>query len=804
MVVPFGRQRVQGIVIRYIETPSVPETRPVEALLDPEPVVSPAQIKLAQEMAHATLAPLSACLDLMLPPGLSQQADQLYELIEPLRIADEDLKPNQLRLVQLLRERGPLRGRQFEAAFPRKHWKETLQLLMKRGIVTSKPVLPEPKIRPKVVRMARLACPPEAVEGQIDQIGRAGTAAYKRRKAIIDFLMREPWLVEVSWIYASSGGSMADLRRLEELGLVELSESEVFRDPLEEIDAPLLTTPELTDGQSQVWEQLQEGFQPGKVGNWKPYILYGVTSSGKTEIYLRAVQKALDLGMQALILVPEIALTPQTVRRFMGRFPGKVGLVHSQLSVGERYDTWRRARAGKIPVIVGPRSALFTPLHNLGLIVLDECHDPSYYQSEPAPAYSAVQAALMYGKSTNSLVVLGSATPPIDLMRTARQNNWPILELPERIMAHRKAAEAQLARMGKPGKLEVLGDDSSALPMPPVQIVDMRQELKSGNRSIFSRTLRESLKNTLDSGQQAILFLNRLGSATYVFCRNCGFVLACPRCDRALTLHSQEGLLVCHSCNYLRRMPTVCPQCGSNQIRDYGTGTERVEQEVMKEFPVARTLRWDSETTRQKGSHDLLLSHFVSHRADVLIGTQMLAKGLDLPLVTLVGVVLAEVGLHLDDYRAPERTFQLLTQVAGRAGRSPLGGEVVLQTFQPEHYAIQAAAGHDYMAFYERELEERRRINYPPFSRLVRLEFRHLEAQKAQEAARRMAAQVDSWINEGGYSSTDIIGPVPCFFARMNSYYRWQIILRGPDPAAVLRGRNLGEWRVEVDPQSLL
>ncbi len=312
------------------------------------------------------------------------------------------------------------------------------------------------------------------------------------------------------------------------------------------------------------------------------------------------------------------------------------------------------------------------------------------------------------------------------------------------------------------------------------------------------------LRKTLEAGQQAILFINRLGSATYVFCRTCGYVLRCPRCERTLTLHSAAAELVCHTCNYRRKMPAKCPQCGSNQIRDYGTGTEKVEQEVQKIFPAARTLRWDSETTRQKGSHDLLLSHFIAHRADILVGTQMLAKGLDLPLVTLVGAVLAEAGLHLEDYRAPERTFQLLTQVAGRAGRSPLGGRVVLQTFQPDHYAIQAAAAHDYNGFYNRELQERRRLGYPPFSRLVRLEYRHLESRKAQDSAHHMAVQVEHWIKEGGYTSTDIIGPVPCFFARMNSYYRWQIILRGPDPSAVLRGKNLGDWRVEVDPQSLL
>lgn len=804
VVVPFGQQRVQGVVLRFVDVPAVPETRPVEALLDPEPVVTAAQIELAYALAESTLSPLSTCLDLMLPPGVSQQADQLYELIEPLRIAEEELKPTQQKLVTLLRERGPLRGRQIDAAFPRRRWKESLQSLLKLKLVDSRPVLPEPGVRPKVVRMVRLACRPEEINAQIDQIGRTGTAAFKRRQAMLDFLVREPWLVEASWVYAASGGTLVDLRRLEELGLVELSESEIWRDPLENIDAPLQVSPVLTEGQNRVWQQLMEGFTAAESDDRRPYLLYGVTGSGKTEIYLRAVEQAVKHGKQALVLVPEIALTPQTVRRFMGRFPGVVGLMHSQLSVGERYDTWRRARSGKLQVIVGPRSALFTPLPNLGLIILDECHDSSYYQSEPAPAYSAVQAAITYGKLTESLVVLGSATPPVEMMRSAQQKNWPVLALPERIMAHRQAVEAQMARLGQKVTLEVVNADSSVLPLPPVHVVDMRQELKAGNRSIFSRTLSEALKTTLNSGQQAILFINRLGSATYVFCRTCGYVLRCPRCDRALTLHSQTSMLVCHTCGYRRKMPNKCPQCGSNQIRDFGTGTEKVEQEVLKAFPEVRTLRWDSETTRQKGSHDLLLSHFISHRADVLIGTQMLAKGLDLPLVTLVGVVLADVGLHLEDFRASERTFQLLTQVAGRAGRSPLGGQVVLQTFQPEHYAIQAAASHDYLGFYKRELEERKKIDYPPFSRLVRLEYRHLESQKAQNGAQQMAAKVESWLSEGGYTSTNMIGPVPCFFARQNGYYRWQIILRGPDPTAVLRGKNLGDWRVEVDPQSLL
>ncbi|TLN00542.1 primosomal protein N', partial [bacterium] len=346
------------------------------------------------------------------------------------------------------------------------------------------------------------------------------------------------------------------------------------------------------------------------------------------------------------------------------------------------------------------------------------------------PVYHAVQVALAYARITASVILLGSATPEVGLYYRAECERWNLLELPERILAHRQVLAAQAA--GSVSRLPELASEGEAafLPLPPVQVVDMRQELKAGNRSIFSRVLQQSLAQVLEANQQAILFLNRRGSSTYVFCRECGTVLRCPRCDLPLTYHSDSEDLQCHTCNYHRKMPSRCPQCGSTSIRQFGTGTERVESEVQKAFPNARTLRWDAETTRQKGSHEILLSHFSRHQADILVGTQMLAKGLDLPLVTLVGVVLADVGLSLPDYRTPERAFQLLTQVSGRAGRSPLGGRVILQTYQPENKAIQFAATHDYHGFLRYELEQRRSIGYPPFARLVRLELRHRDAAK--------------------------------------------------------------------------
>jgi primosomal protein N' (replication factor Y) len=540
-----------------------------------------------------------------------------------------------------------------------------------------------------------------------------------------------------------------------------------------------------------------------------------VTGSGKTEIYLRAVEETLRLGRQAIVLVPEIALTPQTIRRFVSRFPGVVGSMHSRLSPGERFDTWRRARLGEISVIVGPRSALFTPFTNLGLIVVDEFHDDTYYQSEAQPHYHARDVAVEYAQMARAVCVLGSATPDIVSRYHAAQREWHYLSLPLRILAHRQAVESQVQKLGISSLYRPIGEQTETIDLPPVEVVDMRTELQAGNRSIFSRALQDSLTETLAHEQQAILFLNRRGSATYIFCRDCGYILKCPRCDLPLTFHiagSKAGIntsinedqLNCHYCGYKRQMPLTCPQCKSERIRQYGTGTEKVEAEVQSLFPKARTLRWDFETTRQKGAHDVILSHFVNHHADVLIGTQMIAKGLDLPLVTLVGVVLADVGLSLPDLRSAERTFQVLTQVAGRAGRSPLGGQVILQTFLPEHYVIKAASHHDYQAFYQQELEYRRELHYPPFSRLVRLEFRHRDPERAEASANALAGQIQTWLREEDRRETELVGPVPCFFSRIGGLYRWQLVLRGPDPASLLKGRALGDWRVEVNPPSLL
>jgi primosomal protein N' (replication factor Y) len=831
--VPFGKRRVQGVVLKEIGQPSVPETRPVYSLVDQSVVLTKKQLVLAEHLAESTLAPLSACINLMLPVGLAQMADTRYSLNFPApSLGGWTPTDLQRRVMELLDRRGALLGRQINRALPRTRWRAAMRSLVNRKLVSSTPELPAPKITRKSVNTVRLACTPEVATGKMDDLGRKGSQARERRQAILHYLLEESGPVEVAWVYAVSGGNLQDLRYLEKLELVSLGESQVWRDPLQGIKFVPKQPPELTRDQGNAWQEILFGLDEIQAGRGVPtYLLHGVTGSGKTEIYLRAVAEMIQRGQQAIVLVPEIALTPQTVRRFMARFPGQVGLVHSKLSPGERYDTWLRARQGKLGVVIGPRSALFTPLSKLGLIVVDESHDDSYYQSEMPPYYHARNAAVAYARLAGAACLLGSATPDLESRYKAEKGEYQYLHLPVRILAHQQAIAEQLKRVSLEGvtsRYRHLEGQAQSIDLPPVNVIDMREELKTGNRSIFSRYLQDSLRQVLSMDQQVILFLNRRGTATFIFCRDCGQSLHCPRCDTPLTYHMPrrsvsdvtptsaveglldnrgnevEPLLTCHHCGYRRKMPKTCPNCGSRHIRQYGTGTERVESDLQALFPQVRTLRWDYETTRKKGAHELILDHFMSHRADVLIGTQMLAKGLDLPLVTLVGVILADVGLNLPDYHAAEGTFQVLTQVAGRAGRSPLGGQVVLQTYLPEHYVIQAAADHNYPAFYQRELNYRGEIGYPPFSQLVRMEIRNTSSTAAEKAARAMADEVRGWMaGESGYV-TQVIGPVPPFYARLHGFYRWQIILRGPDPRMMLHGRQLRDWRVEVNPPNLL
>ncbi len=436
VAVPFGKQLVQAVVLRRVVEPQVMDTKPVAALLDPLPALTPAQLELAAELAEKYLSPLSAFIDLMLPPGLSQHADTLYS--RNPGVAAPAGSPTQKRLLAEIEKRGPLRGRQLDAAIPRVDWHPSATALVKAGALIAEPVLPPPSVRPKVVRTAQLSRPLEHARQELEHESRMTAAVRARRFSALEFLAQEAVPVSVSWVYAASGTTLADLEKLAELGLVQLSETEIWRDPLRDLQTPAFDPPVLTHAQEEALEKIDRGLEASSRGGTpKPALLHGVTGSGKTEIYLKAIEHTLAKGRQAIVLVPEIALTPQTVRRLLARFPGRVGLIHSRLSPGERYDTWRRARDGNLDVILGPRSALFTPLPNLGLIVVDECHEGSYYQDDLPPSYHAVDAALALARLTRSEIILGSATPSVEMVQQANQEGWERLELPNRLLAHR-------------------------------------------------------------------------------------------------------------------------------------------------------------------------------------------------------------------------------------------------------------------------------------------------------------------------------------------------------------------------------
>ena len=811
--VPFGRQSVQGVIIEFPEKPAVTQTKAIQKILDPTPVVTPGQIELAQYISSETLSPLGVTLQAMIPAGLSVQSDSTYRLADESEILLEEGQPllpepspSQSRLLDLLVKRGPLRGRQIDRALPQKNWRKTAGSLTRRGIIKSQSTLADPSVKPKYERRLQFIGDLESAHDQMDDLARKSyPEALARRQRALQLIMDQPEPVPLSGIYDKTGANLNDLKILTQRELAVIIEVPVLRDPLANLVITPQSAPNLTPGQKEVWQLILEGFQSNSS---KPFLLHGVTGSGKTEIYLRAVEETIAAGKQAIIMVPEIALTPQTVTRFMSRFPDRVGVLHSELSPGERYDTWRLARHGALDIVVGPRSAVFTPFPDLGLIVVDECHDDSYYQGDISPRYHALHTAIYYAKVSSAICILGSATPDVTGRYHGERGNWNYLALPERILAHRESIQVQLNQAAQDptfSRYQNLDENLLMADLPSVNVIDMRTELKSGNRSIFSRELQEKLAETLNKNQQAILFLNRRGSATYIFCRDCGYSLRCPRCETSLTAHHSDHELRCHLCGYRRNIPKTCPKCGSQRIRHLGTGTQQVESALKDLLPDVRTLRWDRDTTRKKGAHWDIMEKFSSHQADVLIGTQMLAKGLDLPLVTLVGVVLADSGLNLPDFRASERTFQVLTQVAGRAGRSPLGGEVVLQTFDPDHFVIQAAAGHDYADFYQQELEYRRELGYPPFLKIIRLEIRDKNPKSAEKKAGVYAATLQGWIEKDGFRSTRLVGPTPAYFSKIRGEWRWQILVKGPNPLALIREHHPGpEWIVEVDPPVIL
>jgi primosomal protein N' (replication factor Y) len=584
-------------------------------------------------------------------------------------------------------------------------------------------------------------------------------------------------------------------------GFLQLQEVEALRDPYAgrafTPTAPLPLTPE----QQAAYTAIDAAVTDGR---HDVFLLHGVTGSGKTEVYLQSIQRCLDLGREAIVLVPEISLTPQMVERFKGRFGDRVAVLHSRLSHGERFDEWRKIKSGRVKVAIGARSAVFAPFQQIGLIIVDEEHESSYKQEE-TPKYHARDVAIKRAELGGAVVLLGSATPSLESVFETRRGTVA-------------GGEGRY-------KLLTMRNRATGGTLPHVNIVDMREELKAGNRSMFSRGLHQAIESRLAKGEQTVLLLNRRGYATFVMCRTCGFVAQCPHCDISLTYHRNSRTMRCHYCGYAEREAQQCPSCSSEHIRHFGTGTQRVEEELSKLFPGIRVIRMDVDTTTAKGSHEKLLTDFRNKRGDVLLGTQMVAKGLDFPDVTLVGVIAADTVLGLPDFRSGERTFQLLTQVAGRAGRHALPGEVFVQTYMPEHYAIVAASGHDFASFARTELQTRESRGYPPFHKMMLITFAHELVQPLMQAAEAFVRELRVRFHENGsegedgrrWSRMEVLGPVASPIPRLKDRYRFQCMVKYREESLASRlvaetVRSFEEkfakdkigLSIDVDPQYLM
>lgn len=553
------------------------------------------------------------------------------------------------------------------------------------------------------------------------------------------------------------------IRALEEQGVLAIESEQVFRNPVkqeEQNEHSIEYTPE----QSRVIESFRKDYAEGIR---RTYLIHGVTGSGKTEVYMEMIRQVVDEGKQAIVLIPEIALTYQTVMRFYRRFGDRVSIMNSRLSAGERYDQMMRARAGKVDVMIGPRSALFTPFPDLGLIVIDEEHEPTY-KSEQTPRYHARETAIRRAQMENASVVLGSATPSMEAMYRARRGEYVLFEMKNR------------SRMQS---------------MAEVYTADMREELKSGNRSILSRKLQELMQERLEKKEQTMLFLNRRGYSGFVSCRECGHVIKCPHCSVSLSVH-RDGKMRCHYCGYEQPRVDACPECGSRHIGEFRAGTQQIEEIVRTTFPGARVLRMDMDTTRQKDAHEKILSAFANEEADILVGTQMIVKGHDFPNVTLVGVLAADLSLYTDDYRSGERTFQLLTQAVGRAGRGERRGEAVIQTYSPDHYAIQASAAQDYESFYQEEIRYRELMGYPPAEELLAV---HVSCEDEELLERGCHYLKEYILMAKGRLEVRVIGPASPGIDKIKDVYRRVIYMKAPQYDVLIKMKDRLEQYIEIN-----
>lgn len=781
--VPFGAQQVGAIAVQWVaELPPGLEpaaVRPIEEVVSHR-FFPTAYWELLQQVAEYYHTPLMAVVRVALPPGLLGRSQRRIRLTEATPAAASCTHPAATKILALLQAKKSQtktqtkKGGDYAWQYLQRQVGQAsagLRELLRRGWVESYLETPSP-VRPKQQQVVILTA-----ESAID--------LKPRQQEVLDLLKRRGGEMPLQELLQSCHVSSAGLKPLVQQGLLMVQSREVLR-----LDG---TTPPSSDRPKRLTAAQQQALTAIlNLRSSQLVLLHGVTGSGKTEVYLQAIAPVLQRGQSALVLVPEIGLTPQLTDRFRARFGSQVHVYHSALSAGERYDTWRQMLQGMPQVIIGTRSAVFAPLMNLGLIILDEEHDDSFKQDQPAPCYHARTVAQWRAALADCPLILGSATPALE--------TW------QRVMSDRMsplvAAEPTPSIPTDPGSDLTPGSETAqdadpsvrslylslperiqSRPLPPIEVVDMRLELRQGNRSVLSRSLHTALQVMQSKSEQGILFIHRRGHSTFVSCRTCGHVMECPHCDVSLTYHQpREGgyeSLHCHYCGHRQAHPSCCPACGSPYLKHFGSGTQRIIQELNRLLPELRCIRFDSDTTRAKGAHRTLLNRFAAGEADLLVGTQMLTKGIDLPQVTLVGVVAADGLLYLSDYRASERAFQTLTQVAGRAGRGENPGRVILQTYSPQHPVIEALLHQDYATFAETELRQRMELHYPPYGQLTLLRLSGSELAVVQRAAEALAQFLNVYQSEAGDRTLyEILGPTAAAIPRVARRHHWQILLK--------------------------
>jgi primosomal protein N' (replication factor Y) (superfamily II helicase) len=730
VIVPFGPRKVQGVVVRLKPTSTVKNLKKISEPMDLSPVLNKELLQLGEWLTEHTLCFKISAYQAMLPAAMKAKYEKKLVLVNR-----EGINQLPVELQQWFNDRTEISWKEAD----QRNWLSTLQTAVSIG--TFEVVYDvKDKARKKIEKHYLLSHPTDELKRIMDTFSKHA----KKQREVLEFLLKSP---ETSWtmkeLTTACQTSTSVVQELVKKGILQEKEVEVYRDPYQHRSFEKTYPLPLTDQQQKAISPILSSIENG---DHRTYLLYGVTGSGKTEIYLQAIQRVLEQGKEAIVLVPEISLTPQMVHRFKGRFGDDVAVLHSGLSIGEKYDEWRKVQRKEVKVVVGARSAIFAPFENIGIIIIDEEHETSYKQEEN-PRYHARDVAIYRGKFHGCPVVLGSATPSLESFARAQKNVYHLLTLSKRM------------------------NDRS---LPDVSIVDMREELRKGNRSMFSTLLFEKLQDRLEKGQQTVLFLNRRGYSSFVMCRDCGSVMQCPHCDISLTYHRVTNQLKCHYCGFETTVPGVCPECGSEHIRYFGTGTQKVEEELGKLLPHARVIRMDVDTTSRKGAHERLLSQFQEGKADILLGTQMIAKGLDFPNITLVGVLSADTMLHLPDFRASEKTFQLLTQVSGRAGRHELQGEVVIQTYTPEHYSIELAGEQNYNDFYQKEMVMRKMGRYPPFYYLALIHVIHEDLMKVISVCEKITSYMKTQLSEEAIILGPTVSPIP----RINDRYRYQCLIK--------------------------